>query len=143
MLKGGTRGSHLNWLRRFSAKVKYGIIKKAYQPGGNIAELCRRHGISASTIYRWEAQLRARAKDGLVDRSGARRGPPKPKLSGYRPNRPRKTRLDWQMADQGVAHLSESAVYHILDSENPLCRWTSPGRGSGNAPPPQHSHSPA
>ncbi|WP_370882412.1 transposase [Oligosphaera ethanolica] len=72
MLKGGTRGSHLNWLCRFSAKVKYGIIKKAHQPGGSIAELCRRHGISASTIYRWEAQLRARAKDGLVDRSGGK-----------------------------------------------------------------------
>ncbi|WP_370882409.1 helix-turn-helix domain-containing protein [Oligosphaera ethanolica] len=39
---------------------------------GSIAELCRRHGISASTIYRWEAQLRARAKDGLVDRSGGK-----------------------------------------------------------------------
>jgi transposase InsO family protein len=48
--------------------------------------------------------------------------------SGYR-------RLAWQMVDEDVAYLSESAVYRILDAEDLLCRWARPRRGSGNRPP--------
>lgn len=44
-------------------------------------------------------------------------------------------RLTWQMIDQDVAYLTESAVYRILDSENLLCRWAGVNRGAGNAPP--------
>lgn len=60
----------MNKHRRFSAEEKYIIIEEAHQPGGNISEVCRRHGISSSMFYRWEAQMRAGAKEGLADRSG-------------------------------------------------------------------------
>ncbi len=43
----------MNKHRRFSAEEKYIIIEEAHhQPGGNISEVCRRHGISSSMFYR-------------------------------------------------------------------------------------------
>lgn len=122
MLKGGTRGSHLNWLCRFSAKVKYGIIKKAHQPGAASRNCAVDTAFLPARFIAGRLSCEQERRTDSWTGAGARRGPPKPKLSGYRPNRPRITRLDWQMADQGVAHLSESAVYRILDSENLLSR---------------------
>jgi len=45
-------------------------------------------------------------------------------------------RLAWEMIDEDVAYLSESAVYRILDSESLLCRWATAAQGSRDAPPP-------
>jgi transposase len=56
--------------RRFSPEEKYRIIEEAHQPGVSTAEVCRRHGIAASVFYRWEAQMREGAKEGLADRRG-------------------------------------------------------------------------
>ncbi|MGI5923514.1 MAG: transposase [Lentisphaeria bacterium] len=63
----------MNKRRRFSVEEKYSIIEEARQPGVNISEVCRRHGISSSMFYRWDAQMRAGAKEGLADRSGGKR----------------------------------------------------------------------
>ena len=60
----------MNERRRFSVEEKYAILEEARQPGVNIAEICRRHGISSSMFYRWEAQRRAGAMKALADKSG-------------------------------------------------------------------------
>ncbi|NMA43832.1 MAG: transposase [Oligosphaeraceae bacterium] len=73
MLRNRTGGSQMNKRRRFSAEEKYGIIEEARQPGVSIAEVCPRHGISASLYYRWESQMRAGAKEGLANKSRGRK----------------------------------------------------------------------
>ena len=45
-------------------------------------------------------------------------------------------RLAWQMVDQDVVCLSESAVYRILSERDLLHRWARSGGSGGNAPPP-------
>jgi putative transposase len=103
--------------------------------------ICKDLGLSWSRYQRW----RRLAVDGrsLVDGHGGGQqlDSPLPEerqavidhalahpKDGYR-------RLAWQMIDQDVAYLSESAVYRILDSENLLCRWALPNRKGGDAPP--------
>ena len=51
---------------RFSAEQIVGILKE-HEAGAAMAELCRRHGISQQTFYRW------RQKYGGLDRSDATR----------------------------------------------------------------------
>ncbi len=46
--------------RRVSVEEKLRILEEAQQPGVQIAELCRRHGISTTQFYGW----RQRAKEG-------------------------------------------------------------------------------
>ena len=42
---------------RFSAEQIVGILKE-HEAGAGTAELCRRHGISQQTFYRWRQQVR-------------------------------------------------------------------------------------
>jgi putative transposase len=51
---------------RFSAEQIVGVLKE-HEAGAGMAELCRRHGISQQTFYRW------RQKYGGLERSEAAR----------------------------------------------------------------------
>jgi putative transposase len=51
---------------RFSAEQVVGILKE-HEAGAGMAELCRRHGISQQTLYRW------RQKYGGLGRNDATR----------------------------------------------------------------------
>src|SRR5271154_2662984 len=39
--------------RRFTAGQKLEILREADQPGVTVSEVCRRHGLSSSVLYRW------------------------------------------------------------------------------------------
>jgi transposase len=41
--------------RRFTADQKIEILREAEQPGVTVSEVCRRHGLSPSVLYRWRA----------------------------------------------------------------------------------------
>jgi len=41
--------------RRFTAEQKLEILREAEQPGVTVSELCRRHGLSPSVLYRWRS----------------------------------------------------------------------------------------
>ena len=46
-----SKGEH----RRFTAEQKIEILCEAEQPGVTISEVCRRHGLAPSVLYRWRA----------------------------------------------------------------------------------------
>jgi transposase-like protein len=41
--------------RRFTAEEKLTILREADQPGVAVSEVCRRHGLAPSVLYRWRA----------------------------------------------------------------------------------------
>jgi transposase-like protein len=41
--------------RRFTAEQKIEILGKAEQPGVTVSEVCRRHSLAPSVLYRWRA----------------------------------------------------------------------------------------
>jgi transposase len=41
--------------RQFTADQKLEILREAEQPGVTVSEVCRRHGLSPSVLYRWRA----------------------------------------------------------------------------------------
>ena len=41
--------------RRFTAEQKLEILNEAAQPGVTVSEVCRRHGLAPSALYRWRA----------------------------------------------------------------------------------------
>jgi transposase-like protein len=41
--------------RRFTAEQKLAILGKAAQAGVTVSEVCRRHGLAPSALYRWRA----------------------------------------------------------------------------------------
>src|SRR5260370_42092677 len=41
--------------RRFTAEQKIEILREADQPGVTVSEVCRRHGLAPSLLYRWRA----------------------------------------------------------------------------------------
>ena len=51
--------------RHLSTDEKLRILEEAQQPGVQIAELCRRHGIGTSQFYTWREQARQGAKAAL------------------------------------------------------------------------------
>jgi putative transposase len=51
---------------RFSEQQIIAVIKE-HEAGGRLEDLCRRHGISATTLYKWKAKF------GGLDVSEARR----------------------------------------------------------------------
>lgn len=59
--------------RKFSAEEKYAIVEESLQPGVRAAEVCRRHGIASSLLYRWQSQAKAGARQALEDSRGKRR----------------------------------------------------------------------
>ena len=56
--------------RRLTAEEKLRILDEAQQPGVQIAELCRRHGIGTSQFYTWREQARQAAKQALSQPAG-------------------------------------------------------------------------
>jgi transposase len=40
---------------RFTAEQKLELLREAEQPGGTVSEVCRRHALSPSVLYRWRA----------------------------------------------------------------------------------------
>ena len=56
--------------RRLTAEEKLRILDEAQQPGVQIAELCRRHGIGTSQFYTWRGQARQAAKQALSQPAG-------------------------------------------------------------------------
>ena len=61
---------------RLTVEEKLRILEEAQQPGVQIAELCRRHGIGTSQFYGWREQARQGAKAALSQPAG-RKGHPK------------------------------------------------------------------
>lgn len=61
--------------RRFSDEEKLEIVRESEHPGATAAEVCRRHGIVSSMLFRWRVQFgfgkRARAKLVAVQVTGA------------------------------------------------------------------------
>jgi transposase-like protein len=62
--------------RRLTVEEKLRILEEAQQPGVQIADLCRRHGISTSQFYGWRETARQAAKVALSQPPG-RKGQPK------------------------------------------------------------------
>jgi transposase len=56
--------------RRLTAEEKLRILEEAQQPGVQIAELCRRHGIGTSQFYTWREQARQAVKQALSQPAG-------------------------------------------------------------------------
>ncbi|MFA5026490.1 MAG: transposase [Candidatus Methylomirabilota bacterium] len=56
--------------RHRSADEKLRVLEEAQQPGVQIAELCRRHGIGTSQFYTWREQARQAAKAALSQPTG-------------------------------------------------------------------------
>jgi putative transposase len=42
--------------KRFSEEQIIGVLKE-HAAGGNVGDLCRRHGISQTTLYKWKAKF--------------------------------------------------------------------------------------
>jgi transposase-like protein len=64
--------------RRFSDEEKLAIVHESEQPGATAAEVCRRHGIVSSMLFRWRVQFgfgkRPRTKLVAVNVTGAQPG---------------------------------------------------------------------
>ncbi len=56
--------------RRLTVEEKLRILEEAQQPGVQIAELCRRHGIATSQFYTWREQARKAVKAALNQPAG-------------------------------------------------------------------------
>lgn len=57
--------------RQFSLEDKLRILEEARQPNTTVAEVLRRHGVDATTFYRWERQAKEGIREALA--SGKRR----------------------------------------------------------------------
>lgn len=62
--------------RRLTVEDKLRILEEAQQPGVQIADLCRRHGIATSQFYGWRERAKQGAKAALSPPPGrkGRRG---------------------------------------------------------------------
>jgi transposase-like protein len=54
--------------RRFSDEHKRAIVQETEKPGVSVAQVCRRHGVATSTVFRWRVDfgLAARKAPQLV-----------------------------------------------------------------------------
>jgi transposase len=53
--------------RRFTADEKLRILEEARQPNTTVAEVLRRHGLDATTYYRWERLAKAGMREALAE----------------------------------------------------------------------------
>lgn len=58
--------------RRWTAEEKLQILKEARQTNAAVADVCRRHGISAGQFYQWEKLAQTGALEALQRRRRAR-----------------------------------------------------------------------
>ncbi len=63
--------------RRLTVDEKVRILEEAQQPGVQIADLCRRHGLSTSQFYGWRETARQAVKAALSQPPG-RKGKARP-----------------------------------------------------------------
>lgn len=63
--------------RRLTVEDKLRILEEAQQPGVQIADLCRRHGIATSQFYGWRERAKQGAKAALTQPPG-RKGRTRP-----------------------------------------------------------------
>jgi transposase len=54
--------------RRFTVEDKLKILEEARQPKTTVAEVLRRHGLDATTFYRWERLAKAGMREALAER---------------------------------------------------------------------------
>lgn len=54
--------------RRFTAEEMLRILEEARQPQTTVAEVLRRHGLDATTFYRWERLAKAGMREALAER---------------------------------------------------------------------------
>jgi len=57
------------WKEKTAMSCRHEFVLLASQPGAVVRELCRRHGISPKTGYKWLARYQADGAAGLADRS--------------------------------------------------------------------------
>lgn len=57
------------WKTRTAMSLRRELVLMAAQPQANLAELCRRYGVSRKTAYKWIARYREGGPDALADRS--------------------------------------------------------------------------
>ena len=57
------------WKVKDAMSERLDLVTLAAQPGANMAELCRRFGVSRKTGYKWLKRFAEVGSDGLVDRS--------------------------------------------------------------------------
>jgi len=60
--------------RKFSGEEKYRILEEGRQTGASVAEVCRRHQISASLYYKWEREAKQGALEALSSKRGKLKG---------------------------------------------------------------------
>jgi len=53
--------------KKYTPEMKLRVLEEARQPGVEVSEVCRRYGITSSMFYRWEAQMREGARNGLAE----------------------------------------------------------------------------
>lgn len=52
--------------RRYSLEEKRRLLEEALAPGASMSEVARRHGVSASLLFRWRRQMEEGGLTGLV-----------------------------------------------------------------------------
>ena len=66
---------------RFTDEQIIGIVKE-YEAGAKLTELCRRHGVSSATFYKWRAKYGGMVvSDASQAAAGARGGEPPPEAA--------------------------------------------------------------
>lgn len=56
--------------KKWSEEEKYRIVMEGISPRANVAEVCRRHGISSTLFYKWRERAMAGMRAGLRSREG-------------------------------------------------------------------------
>ena len=59
----------MSWRVRDTMSERFAFVTLAGQPGANMAEPCRRFGVSRKTGYKWLKRFAERGAEGLSDRS--------------------------------------------------------------------------
>lgn len=57
--------------KTWSAEEKFQIVMEGLQPRANVAEICRRHGVTSTAFYEWKAKALAGMKNGLRSKEGS------------------------------------------------------------------------
>lgn len=56
--------------KTWTADEKFQIVLEGLQPRANVAEICRRHGLSSTAYYEWRERALASMKTGLRLKEG-------------------------------------------------------------------------
>ena len=127
-------------LKRVSGSTKAEVLKvvKVTQQRSRwrLEAILAALGVPRSVYFAWRSRAKLERLDDLA--------PVAPRLDALLPEEARAIRefalehpkigyrkLTWMMIDQGVAYVSESAVYRVLDDADLLSRWKRSERSSG------------